>query len=81
MEMDLRRTLEKLKELVALWRVRKGCRKRNLQSLAGYLSHACKVVRPGRRLLRGIFGLLSQFRRKDHFVRLTSSFQADLECL
>ena len=27
--------LEKLKELVALWRVRKGCRKRNLPSLAG----------------------------------------------
>ena len=73
------RKLEKLKELVALWRVRKGCRKRDLQSLAGHLSHACKVVRPGRRFLRGIFGLLSQFRRKDHFVRQNASFRADLE--
>ena len=81
-EMELRlplRKLEKLKELVALWRVRKGCRKRDLQSLAGHLSHACKVVRPGRRFLRGIFGLLSQFRRKDHFVWLNASFRADLE--
>ena len=81
-EMELRlplRKLEKLKELVALWRVRKGCRKRDYLSLAGYLSHACKVVMPGRRFLRGIFGLLSQFRRKDHYVRLSSSFQADLE--
>ena len=42
------RKLEKLKELVALWGVRKGCRKRDLQSLVGHLSHACKVVRPGR---------------------------------
>ena len=58
-EIELRlplRKLEKLKELVALWRVRKGCRKRDLQPLAGYLSHACKVVRPVRRFLRGIFG-------------------------
>ena len=57
-EMELRlplRKLQKLKELVALWRVRKGCRKRDLQSLAGHLSHACKVVRPGRRFLRGIW--------------------------
>ena len=33
-EMELRlplRKLENLKELVALWRVRKGCKKRNLQ--------------------------------------------------
>ena len=73
------RKLEKLKELVALWGVRKGCRKRDLQSLIGHLSHACKVVRPGRRFLRGIFGWLTQFRRKDHFVRLNASFRADLE--
>ena len=58
------RKLEKLKELVALWRVRNGCRKRNLQSLAGYLSHACKIVRPSRRFLKDIFDLLSQFRRR-----------------
>ena len=35
-EMELRlplRKLDKLKELVALWRVRKACRKRDLQSL------------------------------------------------
>ncbi len=36
-----------------------------LQSLAGHLGHACKVVRPGRRFLRVLFGLLSTFRRRD----------------
>jgi len=34
--------LKKLRKLVAEWRLRKGCRKRDLHSLAGYLSHACK---------------------------------------
>ena len=41
---------------------------KELQSLASYLNHACKVVRPGRRFLRGVFGLLSQFRKRDHMI-------------
>ena len=46
-----REILERLKGLVASWRKRKGCRKRELQSLAGHISHACKVVRLERRSL------------------------------
>lgn len=61
--------LTKLKELLRVWRKRKFCRKRELQSLAGHLSHACKVVRPGRRFLRGVFGLLSLFKKRDHLIR------------
>ena len=68
--MQFRLPMVKLKELVASWRKRKRCRKRELQSLAGYLNHACKVVRPGRRFLSGIFRLLSQFGRRDHMIRL-----------
>lgn len=71
--------LEKLKQLVEAWRKRKGCSKRELQSLAGHLNHACKVVRPGRRFLRGIFGLISQFGRRDHMIRLNAAFRVDLE--
>ena len=71
--------LEKLKKLVASWRRRKVCTKKELRSLAGHLSNACKVVRPGRRFLRGIFGLLSQFQRRDHHIRLNAGFRADLE--
>ena len=40
--------LEKLRQLVGSWRKRKGCSKRELQSLAGHLNHVYKVVRPGR---------------------------------
>ncbi len=49
--------------------------KRELQSLASHLSHACKVVRPGRRFLRGVFGLLSLFRKRNHLVRLSGAFR------
>ncbi len=71
--------LEKLRELVATWRKKKACTKRELQSLAGHLNHACKVIRPGRRFLRGIFGLISLFKRPDHMIRLNAAFRADLE--
>ena len=71
--------LDKLRELVAKWRKRRGCTKRELQSLAGHLNHACKVIRPGRRFLRGIFGLLSKFHKQDHMIRLNTAFRAHLE--
>ena len=41
--------LEKLKGLVARWRKRRSCSKREVHSLAGHLNHPCKVVQPGRR--------------------------------
>ena len=71
--------LLRLRELVGKWRRRKACTKRDLQSLAGHLNHACKVIRPGRRFLRGVFGLLSQFHRRYHMIRLNSAFRADME--
>ena len=60
--------LTKLRLLVAKWRSRKACTKRELQSLADHLNHACKVVKPGRRFLRGIFRLISQFRCRNHMA-------------
>ena len=62
--------LKKLRELVARWRMRKSCTKKELQSLMGDLNHAGKVIRPGRRFLsEGVFRLLSQFHRRDHMIR------------
>ena len=43
------------------------------------LRHACKVVRPGKRFLRGIFQLLAACHRKHHYIRLSAAFRADLE--
>ena len=71
MGLQLRLPEEKLRkytEQVTSWRRRKGCKKRELRPLAGYLNHACKVLGPGRRFLRGVFGLLSQFKKRDHMI-------------
>ena len=35
----------KLKNLIASWRSRKSCCRRELESLVGHLCHACKVVK------------------------------------
>ena len=55
--------LTRLRTLIGEWRLRKACQKKDLQRLVGHLCHACKVVRPGRRFLRGMFSLLSGSRR------------------
>ena len=68
--------LKKLKELVASWRKRKGCRKRELQSLAGHLMQSSKA---GEEISEGHFGLVSQFGKRDHMIRLNAGFRADLE--
>ena len=44
--------LYKLRRQLKDWRGRKVCTKRELLSLIGVLSHACKVVRAGRTFLR-----------------------------
>lgn len=60
-EMTLRlpaKTFEELRDLISSWIGKKLCCKRELQSLAGELQHACKVVRPGRTFLRRVFELM-----------------------
>ena len=49
--------LSQLKAVLASWRGRKVCRKRDLLSLIGLLSHACKAVRAGRSFLRRLIDL------------------------
>ena len=71
--------LQRLKEMIEKWRSRKSCTKEELESLVGHLSHACKVVRPGRRFLRGMIELLTVAKRRHHHIRLSSTFRADLE--
>lgn len=64
--LQLQKKLSKLRELVERWRRRKSCSKWELQLLAGYLNHACKVIGPDHCFLQGVFGLLLRFESKDH---------------
>ena len=64
--MQLRLPQEKLiciKELLWQWRGKKGCRRKELKSLIGVLSHACKVVKPGRTFLRRLIELSKLVRK------------------
>ena len=49
--------LTQLNQALAEWQGKKAVRKRELLSLIGTLSHACKVVRSGRAFLRRLITL------------------------
>ena len=81
-EGELRLPQDKLSQLqltISHWRGRKACRKQELLSLIGSLSHACKVVRSGRTFLRRLIDLSTKATRLDHFIRLNGEARADLE--
>ena len=71
--------LEQLKSTLSVWRGRKACTKRELLSLIGLLSHACKVVRAGRTFLCRLIDLSMVTKCLDHHLCLNLSAQADIE--
>ncbi len=71
--------LQRIRASLASWRGRKACRKRELLSLIGVLSHASKAVRAGRSFLRRLIDLASSRRRLDMHIRLNREAQADVE--
>ena len=70
--------LHRLQDLLRSWLSRSSCTKQELESLIGYLSHACYVVRAGKSFLRRLIELVGVARRAHHFVRLNTSHRADL---
>lgn len=71
--------LKQLQQILAQWRGKKACRKKELQSIIGSLSHACKVVRPGRTFIRRLIDLLSVAKRPHHHIRLGHEARSDIE--
>jgi len=70
--------LAALKGLISSWKDRRWCIRSELQSLAGKLQQACKVVQPGRSFLRRVFQLLKGTQHAHHHIRLNRSFRSDL---
>ena len=80
--MEIRLPAEKLTRLrkeLAGWRARKKCKKRELLSLIGLLSHACKVVRSGRSFHRRLIDLSTIPKHLEHYVRLNVEARSDIE--
>ena len=70
--------LSRLQGQLQSWVKKSSCRRNELESLLGHLSHAATVVRPGRNFLRQLFPLLSQARDDHHYIHLTAGARADL---
>jgi len=71
--------LQRIHSLIRAWKAIKSCRRKELESLLGLLSHAAAtVVRPSRIFLRELFHLLHLTRAPPHFVRLSSRVKVDL---
>ena len=71
--------LSRIQLLVASWRCRKSCTKKELLSLIGLLQHACRVVRAGRSFLRRMINLSSVAREPHHHIRLSVGARSDIE--
>ena len=71
--------IQELKSLLAQW-LGKGrwCVKRELESLAGKLQQACKVVRPGRCFLRHLYVATAGPRPQSAPIRVNRAIRADI---
>ena len=70
--------LERLASLLAIWRGRGSGPRRDLESLAGILQHACS---PGRIFMRRIYDTLARTHnyKPHYFVHLNAECRADIE--
>ena len=70
--------LNDLSILLSTWKLKRKCTKRELLSLIGSLSFACKVVKPGRIFLRRLIDLSTSVSRLNHHITINSEAQADI---
>ena len=78
---QLRLTSGKLSALLTAlrhWYQRTSCKKRELLSLIGHLSHAAAVVVPGRTFLRHLIELSSTVCHLEHHIHLRARARSDL---
>ena len=69
--------LRKAKDLISEWVDKSSCSKQDLLSLIGFLSFACKVVKPGRMFLRRLIDLFSQAKELFHFIHINKEAKKD----
>ncbi len=71
--------LDRLRQTLCEVRGMKACRKRQMLSVIGILSHACKAVRAGRSFVRRLIDLSAGVQHIDRFIRLSREARADIE--
>ena len=71
--------LKRLKEKLSAWDMSSICTKKDLLSLIGFLSFACKVVKPGRMFLRRLIDLSSTAPRLKSKIHMSSEALSDIQ--
>ena len=70
--------LQRIRDQVATWLVRKKATKRQILSLAGLLQHDTKVVKLGRTFVARMYTAAARLKQFHHVTRLTKDFKSDL---
>ena len=73
--------IHRFQGLLDAWGSRSACTRKELESLIGHLTHACKVIRSAKAFLRRMLDLFHSTNRSSHCrtpIRLNSGFRADL---
>lgn len=72
--------LHRLQTMLGKWRSQKHCKKRDLESLVGYLQDASKVIRSGRTFTRRLIDLLKANHHRAHsaHIRLNVEARSDI---
>lgn len=79
--MEARLPLEKVHKCYSLiqdFLERKSCKKREMESLIGYLNFTCSVVLPGRAFLRRLISSIMGVRQPYHFIKISAEMKSDL---
>ena len=81
-QMEARLPLDKIAKchsLIDEFLNRKSCKKREMESLIGYLNFTCSVVLPGRAFLRRLISSIIGVKEPYHFVKISAEMKSDLE--
>ena len=79
MEVRLPQTkVQELQSEIRDWENRNSCLKKEMESLVGKLSHACKVVKPGKTFLRNLYQKLAETVQPYHHIRFNVPVRSDL---
>ena len=81
-QMEARLPLDKIAKCHSLidgFLNRKSCKKREMESLIGYLNFTCSVVLPGRAFLRRLISSIIGVKEPYHFVKISAEMKSDLE--
>ena len=79
--MEARLPLEKIDKCFSLideFMNRKSCKKREMESLIGYLNFTCSVVLPGRAFLRRLISAIMGVKQPYHYIKISAEMKSDL---